>query len=165
MRLVGEFLGTLGAYGKFHIDYGSKFGSMPHARRGVLSCVFECRNGICHWSTFILHRREGWNYGFNADPTATITSHASGIELQEGATINFRGAVSDPDDTNNSLLATWYIGESVARRKRQQRSTVRRPVISPSDSTIPKLPLRSKTHMGLQGRLGLLLRSFPPTHL
>ena len=50
---------------------------------------------------------------FNADPSATITSPEDGSEVQEGFPVSLRGSVSDPDDSNDSLTATWYLGDEV----------------------------------------------------
>jgi len=47
---------------------------------------------------------------FNANPEATITSHADGSELLEGYLVTFQGFVSDPDNTADQLLASWSLG-------------------------------------------------------
>ena len=49
---------------------------------------------------------------FNSAPTATITSHSDGDELAAGSEVELRGAVSDPDDPTDSLLATWRMDET-----------------------------------------------------
>ena len=51
--------------------------------------------------------------GENGDPTADITSHADGVEVFEGYTQSFIGAVSDPDHPPEALTATWYLDEEV----------------------------------------------------
>jgi len=51
---------------------------------------------------------------FNNGPEANITSHTDGDEVFEGETVTFRGAVSDPDDGPDNLLASWYIGTDEA---------------------------------------------------
>ena len=46
----------------------------------------------------------------NADPEATITSHADGDGLLEWETVVFLGIVSDADHEAEELLATWRLG-------------------------------------------------------
>lgn len=46
---------------------------------------------------------------FNADPTASITSHDELAEIEAGATVVFRGSASDPDDSADRLTATWLV--------------------------------------------------------
>ena len=48
---------------------------------------------------------------FNSEPTAEITSHYDGETLLEGATINFRGSVSDPNHQNPELSVSWYLDD------------------------------------------------------
>jgi len=50
----------------------------------------------------------------NANPEATITSHADGSELLEGYSTTFQGYVSDPDNTAEQLLASWSLGDEQA---------------------------------------------------
>ena len=46
----------------------------------------------------------------NAHPDATVTSHADGDALLEGAEVTFHGIVSDPDHQAEDLLAAWRLG-------------------------------------------------------
>jgi hypothetical protein len=46
----------------------------------------------------------------NATPEVTITSHADGDVLLQGATVTFTGIASDPDHPAEDLLATWRLG-------------------------------------------------------
>jgi hypothetical protein len=53
---------------------------------------------------------------FNAAPVANITSHGpdddgDNPQLLEGAITEFTGKVSDPDDSAETLITTWYLGE------------------------------------------------------
>lgn len=51
---------------------------------------------------------------FNAEPTATITSHADGEELLEEDSTTLRGTVSDSDHDASDLLTTWRVnGETI----------------------------------------------------
>jgi hypothetical protein len=45
----------------------------------------------------------------NAEPTASITSHADGDEVDAGVPIEFRGVVGDPDGISTSLVVNWYL--------------------------------------------------------
>ena len=44
----------------------------------------------------------------NADPEASIVSHADGDTVPEGVVTAFRGRAGDPDDAKSSLLTAWY---------------------------------------------------------
>jgi hypothetical protein len=51
---------------------------------------------------------------FNAEPTATITSHADGEELLEEASTTLQGKVADSDHDEVDLVTTWRInGEAI----------------------------------------------------
>jgi len=50
---------------------------------------------------------------FNAEPVGAITSHGDVDEVVEGYTESFRGLVSDPDDSQESLTVTWYANDEV----------------------------------------------------
>ena len=58
---------------------------------------------------------------FNANPDAEITSHSDGEEVLEGYTENFRGAVSDSDNSTEELTATWFVDGEVACDAATQR--------------------------------------------
>ncbi len=54
---------------------------------------------------------------FNAEPVARITSHGpddagNAQQLLEGALVSFEGTVSDPDDSADTLLVSWYLGDT-----------------------------------------------------
>ena len=44
---------------------------------------------------------------YNSDPSATITSHASGAELLEGSEYTFIGQVSDENHPSSELKVVW----------------------------------------------------------
>ncbi len=46
----------------------------------------------------------------NSDPSATIVSHVDGDRVLEGVEVEFRGVVSDPEDSYDALLVTWTSG-------------------------------------------------------
>mgnify|MGYP001434909358 CR=1 FL=1 len=46
---------------------------------------------------------------FNADPTATTTSHADGTEVYQSAEVVLTGNVSDSDHAEEDLVVTWSI--------------------------------------------------------
>ena len=50
---------------------------------------------------------------FNAEPEAEITSHGDGDEVLEGYIEVFRGGVSDPDQSDGDLTATWYLDDTI----------------------------------------------------
>jgi hypothetical protein len=51
---------------------------------------------------------------FNAEPTATITSHADGEELLEEASTTLQGKVADSDHDEVDLVTTWRVnGEAI----------------------------------------------------
>ena len=49
----------------------------------------------------------------NANPVATITSHADDVELTEGSLITFQGTVSDEDHDFEKLEAQWLFNGTV----------------------------------------------------
>jgi hypothetical protein len=51
---------------------------------------------------------------FNNAPTVEIQSHSDGSELEEGVATQFYAMVSDLNDPNEDLLASWYIGDELA---------------------------------------------------
>ncbi len=50
---------------------------------------------------------------FNAEPTATINSHADDSEVNEGEEVSVFGKVSDTDHETDELLTTWYLNSEV----------------------------------------------------
>ena len=44
---------------------------------------------------------------YNSEPTATITSHSRGVELQEGMEYTFIGQVSDGNHNYSELSVSW----------------------------------------------------------
>ncbi|MGB0638232.1 MAG: hypothetical protein ACPGTU_02795, partial [Myxococcota bacterium] len=50
---------------------------------------------------------------FNANPTATITSHADGDTVREGIPEILRGQVGDPDHGIGTLEVRWTVGETI----------------------------------------------------
>jgi hypothetical protein len=50
---------------------------------------------------------------FNNAPTVEIQSHSDGAELEEGVPTDFYAMVSDLNDPNEDLLASWYIGDGL----------------------------------------------------
>jgi hypothetical protein len=50
---------------------------------------------------------------FNNAPTVEIQSHSDGAELEEGVETDFYAMVSDLNDPNEDLLASWYIGDEL----------------------------------------------------
>jgi hypothetical protein len=50
---------------------------------------------------------------FNNAPTVEIQSHSDGAELDEGVPTDFYAMVSDLNDPNEDLLASWYIGDEL----------------------------------------------------
>lgn len=49
---------------------------------------------------------------FNNEPEVKILSHQDGEEVFEGYPITLRGSVSDPNDSADNLVATWYSGSA-----------------------------------------------------
>lgn len=47
---------------------------------------------------------------YNAEPTATITSHAGGETVIEGVEESLRGVLGDPDGDPSSLSWRWFVG-------------------------------------------------------
>ena len=50
---------------------------------------------------------------FNNAPTVEIQSHSDGAELEEGVETDFYAMVSDLNDPNEDLLASWYVGDEL----------------------------------------------------
>ena len=47
---------------------------------------------------------------FNAEPQASISSHSDGDSVYEAVAVTFKAALSDPNNSNDDLTASWSTG-------------------------------------------------------